>query len=439
MNEKLKGKRLLIMGGTQISCEIVRAAQKYGIIAIVADYNTVEDSPAKQIADEHYQVDIIDVDAVVSFIKEKNIDGVITGFSDMLLPYYAQICKKANLPYYASKEQFDLFINKDKYKELCREFGVPTVEEYAINEEDWINSTKDIKYPVLVKPADSSGARGINICYNVSELKESYGKAKEYSKSGKILVERYLSGREVTVFWVFQDGDYYVSMIGNRHVKKNQDGVIPLPVGYTFPASVTNSYLKEIAPKAKKMFQAAGLKNGIMFMQCKVEGSEVVVYDIGYRLTGSLEYKILEAACGYNTMDMMIHFALTGKMSDDPLEPKVNPYLGKKAYNISFLGKPGKINSICGVNDARTVSGVLDIVIEHYEGETITEQMKGLLAQICIRVLGVLDDTKDDIGVISQIQDMISIKSESGDEMKLPGLEADDFKFFADVKNELVD
>lgn len=433
MNKKLKGKRLLIMGGTQISCEIVRAAQRYGIIAVVADYYTEEDSPAKQIADEHYQVSVTDIDAVVGLIEDKCIDGVITGFSDMLLPYYAQICDKAGLPHYASKEQFDIFINKDRYKKLCREFGVPTVEEYEIDESDWIGSLESIKYPVLVKPSDSSGARGISICSNDSELKESYQKAKEYSKSGKILVERYLTGREVTVFWVFQDGKYYVAMIGNRHVKKNQDGVIPLPVGYTFPASVTDDYLDNIAPQAKKMFASIGLENGIMFMQCKVEGSDVVVYDIGYRLTGSLEYKILEKTCGYNTMDLMIHFALTGDMADFSLDTVVNPYLGKKAYNISFLGKPGKIKSIRGIDEAKQVSGVLDTVIEHYEGEVITEEMKGLLAQICIRILGVVDNNDDNCNAIRKIQDMISIQSEDCMEMKLPGLEIEDFNYFADI------
>ncbi len=433
MNEKLRGKRLLIMGGTQISCEIVRAAQKYGIIAIVADYNEEKDSPAKQIADEHYQVSVTDVDAVAALIEDRCIDGVITGFSDMLLPYYAQICKRVGLPCYASREQFDIFINKDRYKKLCREFNVPTVEEYEIDESDWMGSLNDIKYPVLVKPSDSSGARGISICNSDSELKKSYQNAKEYSKSGKILVERYLTGREVTVFWVFQNGKYYVAMLGNRHVKKNQDGVIPLPVGYTFPASVTDNYLNNIAPQARRMFESIGIKNGIMFMQCKVEGSDVVVYDIGYRLTGSLEYKILEATCGYNTMDMMIHFALTGKMADYSLESIVNPYLGKKAYNISFLGKPGKIKSIRGINEAGEIRGVLDTVIEHYEGEVITEEMKGLLAQICIRVLGIIDDEKDDIYIIKKIQDMISIQSEDGQEMKLPGLETKDFVYFADI------
>ena len=94
MNKELIGKRLLIMGGMRISCEIVRKAKEMGIVTIVADYNPVEKSPAKVIADEALNLNITDVDAVVKTIEEKRIDGVLVGFNDMLLPFYAEICQR---------------------------------------------------------------------------------------------------------------------------------------------------------------------------------------------------------------------------------------------------------------------------------------------------------------------------------------------------------
>lgn len=197
INKNLKGMRLLVMGGMRISCEIIQKAQELGVIVGVADYNTVADSPGKQIANEHYEVNITDVDAVVELIKKEKFDGVFVGFNDMLLPYYAEICSKANLHCYGTKEQFDILINKDKYKSLCREFNVPTIEEYSIGD-------STIEYPVLVKPCDSSGSRGITICHNAEELKVAYDKALNASKSKRALIERYMDGREVTVFWVFK-------------------------------------------------------------------------------------------------------------------------------------------------------------------------------------------------------------------------------------------
>src|SRR5699024_12412968 len=88
----------------------------------------------------------------------------------------------------------------------------------------------NIKYPVLVKPADGSGAQGVFVCNNKDELKQKYKESLRYSRNKNILVERYLEGTEVTVFYLLDDGDIYLTGMANRHMKHNQEGVIPLPV-----------------------------------------------------------------------------------------------------------------------------------------------------------------------------------------------------------------
>ena len=136
-----------------------------------------------------------------------------------------------------------------------RKFDVPTIPEYQIDLENIEESSKDVKYPLLVKPSDSSGARGISICHNLDELKAAVSVANEASKTKKILVEQYVDGPECTIFWLFQDGKYYVMLLGNRHVKYNQNGVIPLPVGYTYPAACLPKFMKDTAPKMEAMFR----------------------------------------------------------------------------------------------------------------------------------------------------------------------------------------
>lgn len=428
MDSELKGKKLLILGGMQVSCELIRKARELGIYVVVTDYNEVEKSPGKKIADQSFMVSATDVDAVVDLIKSEDIDGVMLGFVDILLPYYAQICEKAGLPAYGTKEQFELFTNKDRYKALCRQFNVPTVDEYDVNLDSFDESTQGIEYPVMVKPADNSGARGITVCHSKEELKDALEKARSFSNSGKVLVERYLSGKEATVFWLFQDGNYYLTALGNRHMKNNQKGVIPLPVGYTFPASVLPRYYAEVEQKVKNMLKSVGIQNGMMFMQCKVENGTCVVYDIGYRLTGSLEYKILKATCGYDPLEMMIRFALTGNMGEDNLADKVNPEFGKYAFNVSFLAKPGKIAKISGLEAILGYPQVIDAVIDHYPGEEITENMKGLLTQITLRVLGTAKNRNDLKEAMLEIQKMAHIISDKGENMILPGMEWSDFE-----------
>lgn len=422
VNNNLKGKRLLILGGMRFSCEIVNKAKAMGVYTIVADYNKIEDSPGKQIADEAADLSVIDVNTVVAYIKDHDIDGVFVGFNDMLLPYYADICTKAGLPCYGTKEQFETLIAKDQYKALCRQFGVPTIPEYDIND-------TNIKFPVLVKPVDSSGSRGITICHNHEELEAAVEIGRKASKSGKVLIERYMDGREVTVFWTFQEGNYYLSGLANRHVKHNQgDDVIPLPVGYTFPSANLPKYRKEVEDNCKRMFQHLGIKDGMMFMQCKVEDGTCYVYDLGFRLTGSLEYKILERVCGYNPLEMMICFALTGKMGEESIADKAIPEFKTPAFNVSCLCAPGTIKVITGVEDVKKMVEVEDAVLNHVSGETITEQMRGLLAQITVRVLGSVPTKDDLLPTMQRIDNTIHIIGENGEELLLPGIEYSDIE-----------
>ena len=424
MNQYLKGKRLLILGGMRISCEIVRKAKEMGIYTLVADYNKMEDSPGKQIADEAVDLSVIDIDAVVKYIKTHDIDGVFVGFNDMLLPYYAEICQKAGLPCYGTKEQFETLIAKDQYKALCRQFGVPTIPEYDINDEN-------IKYPVLVKPVDSSGSRGITICHNRQELDDAVTIGRKASKSDKVLIERYMDGREVTVFWTFQEGNYYLSALANRHVKHNQgQDVIPIPVGYTFPSVFLPKYRAEVEENCKAMFRHLGIKDGMMFMQCKVEDGTCYVYDLGYRLTGSLEYKILERVCGYNPLEMMICHALTGKMGEESIADKAVPEFKTPAFNVSCLCAPGTISEIKGIVEVKSMPGVEDVVIAHTPGETITEQMRGLLAQITVRVLGSVESREQLLPVMQKIDGTIKILDSKGDNLLLPGIEYSDIEGF---------
>lgn len=419
----LKGKRLLILGGSRISCEIIRKAREMGIYTLVTDWYPIEKSPAKQMADKALITSTADIDAMVQLIKDENIDGVITGYTDSVLPYYAQICEKAGLPSYGTKEQFEILTNKNKYKALCKEYGVPTVEEYIIKQSSSDEDFKKIKYPVLVKPADSSGARGISICYNKEELITAYDRAVNFSESKEVLVEQYLDGEEVTIFWVFQDGNIYLSGMGNRHVKHKEEGIIPLPVAYSFPSIHIKRYEKEVEPKVKEMLKSIGIENGMMFMQCLVEDGECIVYDIGFRLTGSLEYKLQEAIDGYDPLEMMIRFALTGKMAEDSLKDKITPYWKQYACNVSFLTRPGLVGKINGVEDIKAMPGVVDAVLAHLEGEEIPESARGTLKQIILRAFGVASSQEELEDMLNEIYSKLEVLSPDGENMLMDGFD----------------
>ena len=163
-----------------------------------------------------------------------------------------------------------------------------------------------------------------------------------------------------------------------------------------------------------------------MFMQCKVEDGECYLYDLGFRPTGTLEYKLLKRICGYDPLEMMIYYSLTGQMGNESISSKVDPKFRTPAFNVSCLSAPGMIKRISGLEDVRGLPGVEDVVVAHSPGETITEQMRGLLAQITVRVLGTVVSEDDLFPIMQKIHNTIHIISATGEEMLLPGIEYED-------------
>ena len=158
----LQGKKLIFLGGSGLDACAVKRAKELGVTTIVANKYDADRSPAKRIADEAWMVDFSDTDKMVSLIRENHVDGVFVGWTDSHLPHYVTISEKAGLPCCGTAEQFDVLSNdKRRFKQACRKYGVPTPEEYKLDMRFLREDLDRIVYPVLVKPADESGSRGI--------------------------------------------------------------------------------------------------------------------------------------------------------------------------------------------------------------------------------------------------------------------------------------
>lgn len=371
------GKKLLILGATRIIGEIVKEAQAHGAFVAVADY--FENSPAKKLADESLLIDATDVSALAEYVRKNNIDGILTGFADSLLPAYTELCNVTGLPCYLNEEQLRFTTDKAFFKQLCRECEIPVIREYSSGDE--------MTFPVLLKPVDNSGARGIYICNNQEDFDEAKNKALSFSKSGRILVEDYMRCNEATAFYIFENGNAYFAALADRHVTTVKDGVIRLPSGYTYPSVGTKKFVADSDEKFKKLFKKLDIRNGIMFLQgFLTDNLEFIPYESGFRLTGSLEYKIFESVCGYNSLAMLINFALTGEMMSGDMAEKINPFFTEKAYNISCLIRPGKIASIEGREELAALSSVKHCFYSYNVGDELPQEIWGRLAQIFLRL-----------------------------------------------------
>jgi len=412
-----KNKKLLILGGNSLSCEIIKEAKKNGAYVIVTDY--LENSPGKIIADKSFMISTTDVEAVVDLIKKEKVDGILTGFIDSMLPYYVDICSLAKVPCYLTKEHVDITTNKIKFKNLCKKFNVPVVEDYELSYPLKQEEIDKIKYPVLIKPIDNSGGRGIFICENSKELLLNYEKSLEFSPSKTLLVERYMECKEVTIFYLIQNGNIVLSSMADRYVKNKQKGIIPLPVGYIFPSVFLDNFQETLNSKVIQMFKYIGVKDGMIFIQSFVENNQCIIYEMGYRLTGSLEYKIINELNGINPMKLMINYALNNEMTDLNIEDCLNPNYETKGCNITLLAKPGQIKSIKGINEVKKMDEVIDIVCSYMDGDIIPETALGTLSQVIIRIFFITDNLENLKNTIKKIYSIISVTSINDENMLL--------------------
>lgn len=401
-------KKLLILGGTSISCQIVYAAHEMGIAVYVTDY--YEDSPAKKIADNSFMVSATDVDAVVDLIKKESIDGVITGYADVLLPYYVQICQKANIPCYANMDAIRVTTDKALFKDYCRQHSIPVVPEYTKEDVD----NNKVEYPLIVKPVDNSGARGIFICRNQTEFYDYYLKALECSPSKNVLIERFLTGLEATIFYYLHNGKAYLLGIGDRHMLKFDDNHLSLPIGYTFPSTDIDSFVEEDV-YIKEMFRSLGMKEGMVFIQTFNENGNYIVYEMGYRLTGSLEQHLMEQQYGFNHLKAMIDFAVSNEVNTSNVE-NLDP---KKCVmaNLTLLLNVGTIKEYQGVDIVRNMPDVVHIHLSYEIGHTIDESTIGRLAQVGARVLLTANNKCELLETMDSIKDTLKAISTEGNNM----------------------
>jgi len=425
---KYSGKKILILGGKPIgSVDIVRYAKENGAYTIVTDNLPVDESPAKQLADKAWDISTAEVEILCNKIKENNVDAVFTGVHEFNIWRTFEVCNVLNIPFYATEEQLIKTSVKTEYKQLFRAFDIPVIDEFVLNAESFEKDIRKVDYPVLIKPVDGSGGYGISICYDEKELREGYEKALDYSKSKRVLVEKYINAKEVSIFYMIQNGKIMLSAMADRHTENGNKYTIPLPVLYTFPSVHLVDYQNQLNEKVIKAFKSIGLKDGMLFIQAFVDGDKFRFYDIGYRLTGTQEYHILENLCGYNPLKMLVDYAFTGNLGNEDLSNLVNPsFNGKQACNITFLVEPCLIGNFIGIEETENLPDVLRVIKNHQVGAEIPQNAVGTLNQVALRVMVVAENKLALKKLITEIIHKIDVQSTEGKSVILPTFKIDE-------------
>lgn len=419
----LKRKKLLILGGNTLSCDIVNAAKQLGVYTIVTDWYDIERSPAKLLADEYWNEEVFRPDLLAKLVKEKGINGVITGFSDSYLFPYQELCELTGLPCYATREQFEWSLNKKTFKDKCRKYGVPVVPEYDINSFDKTTISKNHK--VIIKPVDNSGSRGICICDNPDEFEEKLNYSLDYSEKKQVVIERYMDCNDVSFEYKIQDGEITLTAICDRFIYKTEDeGSITSSLIY--PSKYLDAYVADVDKRVRQMFESEGLRNGVLFMQAFAESDQFYFYEMGYRLSGGRHYIFTKNQNGESAIEELIRFATTGKMSDKRIAEVADPCFKDICSQLSIICKTDKIATVKGWNEIIRIPQIVDAMPMLKVGQTVGKQ--GTTASMFARLHIVVKSIVELNAIVDTVFSTLRVENEEGDNLVIDANNLNSYK-----------
>ena len=187
----MKQKKLMLLGGIRYLLPVIEAAHQQGYYVITADY--LPDNIAHKYSDKYVNVSIIDKEAVLAAAKEEQIDGIMSFGVDPGVVAAAYVQQEMNLPAFGPYESVEILQNKDKFRAFLTEhgFNVPWAFGFSSEEEAWAARNR-FSYPLIVKPTDSAGSKGVTRVDRDEDLQSALEHAFHHSIKGNIIIEEFI-------------------------------------------------------------------------------------------------------------------------------------------------------------------------------------------------------------------------------------------------------
>lgn len=318
-------KKILILGVAAVQYDAIKMLNELGYETHAVAMK--KDGPGAEEADFFEEINIVDVEKLTEYISKNSIDAVYSTGSDLAMPIVNSISEKLNLPHFVSEETAKITNNKDLMRQTLGEDFEGNIP-YQIIE----NSNDEIKlpYPFIMKPTDSQGQRGVNIINNSEEFMALFEETQAYSRSGKVIIEYYIQGPEISVNGYVVDGELKYLTASDRETWEKYVGLIHKHI---VPANVlnedSNDQLWNIMNNLVKKIK---INNGPIYAQVKVEDNKPYIIEVTPRLDGCHMWKVLEKYEELNLMKLTFQHLLENDISE--LENYKNP---TNAYVLEFI------------------------------------------------------------------------------------------------------
>lgn len=322
-------KKLLLLGGSRYLVPVIEAAHKLGLYVITCDY--LPDNTAHKLSDEYCNVSIIDKEKVLECAKEKNIDGVMSFACDPGVVTAAYVAEKLGLPNVGPYESVCILQNKGRFRHFLSEngFNVPTARSYQ-NIETALKDIQIFHWPVIVKPTDSAGSKGVSKVDNPADLRESIMYALSFSHSDEFIVEDYIEQKgfssDTDSFSI--DGRLkFVSFNNQRFDKKAQNPYTPS--AYSWPSLMAKEHQKELSREIQRVLDLLHMRTAVYNIETR-EGTDGKSYimEISPRGGGNRLAECLRYATGVDMITNMVKYSV-GMKVDDIIQQPYDGYWGE--------------------------------------------------------------------------------------------------------------
>lgn len=336
-------KKLLILGAMEMHVPLIQRAKEMGNYVITVDY--IPENPGHKLADEAYFDSTTDLDAVLKLSKKLNIDGIMTYNSDPAAPTAAYVAEKLGLPR-NPYQSVKIMSEKNLFRDFLISNGLnaPKFGNY-LNIEDALCHINDFSFPIIIKPVDSSGSKGVTVVNNVNDVQNAIECALEKSRSKKFIIEEYIEpvGKQLHGDGFVQNGKVVFLHLGDHHFDSTINNLVPYSTTYPteHPVEIVNACKNQIQDFMSKV----GFKNGGFNVELRISNKDNKPYiiDIGARNGGNFTPKVIEYGSGFNFLDRAIKIALGENIDDIKMTDKVSNFV---SYLILHSDKNGVLNNI---------------------------------------------------------------------------------------------
>lgn len=357
---------ILIIGGGILQIPLIEASRSLQLKTLLLDGNP--NAPGMDLADNSIIESTLHAEnalnAVLRFSDVNSIRGVVTAGTDASFTV-ATIARHLGLPG-IDPENARAATDKFLMRKKLRDSGIPVPEFSEVSDlSECRQEAQRIGFPLVMKPTDNMGARGVIRVNSMEEIHHAYQHSRKFARAGKVLIEEYMPGPELSVDAISYNGQPRISGIADRIITREPYFV---EIGHNMPSALNREILAEAERVMVAGMKALGIDHGAAKGDLKVTPGGVKIGELAARLSGGfMSSHTYPYHSGVNLHRAAVQIAIGEK--PDQLEVTQN-YI---SIERSIMCEPGKILNITGIESARSVPGVKDVILTRSEGQILKE------------------------------------------------------------------